>query len=341
MANSNATYQDIANYTGFSKTTISRYFNRPESVTEENREKISHALEVLNYQSNKVARILARGRTEFIGIIVPNMYMSFYDEILDQFLKTYDKYGYKFIVFSSNGNEESERQYISELLSYHVEGLVMLSHTIPSFELSSYGVPIVGIEREDLYISSVNTDNLEGAAQATRLLCDAGCEVLLHINKEGDDDRTPAHRRIDGFLKVCRERNITHRVFTYGQESDYQDLQQRITVLVDDILTTWPGWKKGLFCSSDSIANIVLNDLFRRFGQLPPDFRIIGFDGSSLADQSVLPLSTVEQQVDQLVDSAMDLLVSQIRERKEPEQNSVSEPVHRTIAPVLRQGATV
>ena len=29
----NATYQDIANYTGFSKTTISRFFNRPETVT--------------------------------------------------------------------------------------------------------------------------------------------------------------------------------------------------------------------------------------------------------------------------------------------------------------------
>ena len=46
MATGNATYQDIANYTGFSKTTISRYFNRPETVTPENREKIRHALEV-------------------------------------------------------------------------------------------------------------------------------------------------------------------------------------------------------------------------------------------------------------------------------------------------------
>lgn len=131
----NATYQDIANYTGFSKTTISRFFNRPETVTPENREKIQHALEVLNYKGNKVARILASGKTEFIGLIVPNMYLSFYGEVINRFLKSHDRYGYKFIVFSGSGDEESERRYIGELLSYHVEGLIVLSHTIPSYEL--------------------------------------------------------------------------------------------------------------------------------------------------------------------------------------------------------------
>ena len=88
MSRPNPTYQDIANYTGFSKTTISRYFNRPDTVTPKNRAKIRHALEVLDYKSNKVARILAKGQTEFIGLVVPNLYLSFYGEILDQFLKT-------------------------------------------------------------------------------------------------------------------------------------------------------------------------------------------------------------------------------------------------------------
>ena len=42
----NVTFADIAEYTGFSKTTISRYFNNPDSVTIENQEKIANALEV-------------------------------------------------------------------------------------------------------------------------------------------------------------------------------------------------------------------------------------------------------------------------------------------------------
>lgn len=50
MAKKNVTFADIAAYTGFSKTTISRYFNNPDSITVENQEKIANALEILNYK---------------------------------------------------------------------------------------------------------------------------------------------------------------------------------------------------------------------------------------------------------------------------------------------------
>ena len=39
MAKKQVTFADIAEYTGFSKTTISRYFNHPDSLTLENQEK--------------------------------------------------------------------------------------------------------------------------------------------------------------------------------------------------------------------------------------------------------------------------------------------------------------
>ena len=40
----NVTFSDIAEYTNFSKTTISRYFNNPDSLTLENQEIIAKAL---------------------------------------------------------------------------------------------------------------------------------------------------------------------------------------------------------------------------------------------------------------------------------------------------------
>ena len=40
----NVTFNDIAKYTHFSKTTISRYFNNPDSLTLENQEIIAKAL---------------------------------------------------------------------------------------------------------------------------------------------------------------------------------------------------------------------------------------------------------------------------------------------------------
>ena len=55
------TFDDIAQYTNFSKTTISRYFNNPDSLTSKNQEIIAQALIDLNYRQNKVAKILANG----------------------------------------------------------------------------------------------------------------------------------------------------------------------------------------------------------------------------------------------------------------------------------------
>ena len=43
---------------------------------------------------------MANGKTEIIGVIIPNLYMHYYSDVLDHIISTYEKYGYKFIVFA-------------------------------------------------------------------------------------------------------------------------------------------------------------------------------------------------------------------------------------------------
>ena len=95
------TFDDIARYTNFSKTTISRYFNNPDSLTLKNQEIIAQALIDLDYQENKLAKVLANGKSEFVGIMLPNLFLHYYSEMLNQILSTYEKFGYKFLVFST------------------------------------------------------------------------------------------------------------------------------------------------------------------------------------------------------------------------------------------------
>ena len=208
----NVTFSDIAEYTHFSKTTISRYFNDPDSLTLENQQIISDALEKLDYKENKVARILANGKTEFIGVIIPDLYYHYYSEMLNQILSSYEKFGYKFLVFIGNENEDTERRYIQELMAYKIEGLIILSHTIPSKELAGLQIPVVTIEREDQYVSSVNTDNYMGGYQATNLLARHNCDILIHINSPTPESY-PAYGRICAFYDLCRDKQIKHQVY--------------------------------------------------------------------------------------------------------------------------------
>lgn len=334
MAKTKVTFDDIAKYTNFSKTTISRYFNNPDSLTLKNQEIIAQALIDLDYKENKVAKILANGKTEFVGIIIPNLYFHYYSEMLNQILSTYETYGYKFLVFAGNANEKVERQYIQELLSYNIEGMIMLSHTIPSKELNSYHIPIVTIEREDEYVCSVNTDNYMGGIQAASLLYKSGCDILIHINVPVDKS-TPSYGRIQGFLDICTEHTLPHELLLCDLGNTYQENLVEIRRLTDSLSDKYPGKRKGIFLANDTYANMMVNCLFQKYGSFPKDFNIIGFDNSPISSEAVIPTSTVGQQIDKIAQTAMQLLVEQMEERKKRRPVPLEEPIHKVIAPVL------
>lgn len=334
MGKKNITFSDIAKYTGFSKTTISRYFNNPDSLTLENQQIIADALEKLNYKENKVARILANGKTEFIGVIIPNLYMHYYSEVLNQILKTYETFGYKFLVFTGDDQETNERKYIQELLSYKIEGMIILSHTIPSRELASYNIPIVTIEREDQYVSSVNTDNYMGGVQATSLLAKIGADVLIHINAEFSS-QIPSYGRIKGFTDICKEYKIPHELILTDTGHSYEETSQILKNLIEDIDIRYTGKTKGIFLPNDTFANIVLHHLIRRYGKLPDDYKLIGFDDSPVSREAIVPISTVGQQIDKIASAAMEILNVQIKESHKRKPALSSEPVHQIIPPIL------
>ena len=330
----NITFSDIAEYTHFSKTTISRYFNNPDSLTLENQQIIADALEKLNYKENKVARILANGKTEFIGVIVPDLYHSYYSEMLNQILSTYETFGYKFLVFIGNEHEETERRYIQELMAYKIEGLIIMSHTILSKELAELQIPVVTIEREDQYVSSVNTDNYMGGYQATSLLAWHNCDVLIHINSPTLESVT-AYKRIKAFYDLCAEKQIPHQVFIRQMGHSFENAYKVLVPIVEELEQNYQGMKKGIFISNDTHANVLLNILFRKYGSLPDDYLIIGFDNSPISREAVLPISTIGQQIDQIAYEAVRLLVEQMNERKKRRPVISEQPVHKVIPPIL------
>ena len=334
MKQKKVTFDDIAKYTGFSKTTISRYFNNPDSLTLENQEKIAKALTELNYQENKLAKVLANGKSEFVGIIVPNLYMHYYSEMLNQILSSYEQYGYKFLVFVGTGRKEDERKYLQELLAYKIEGMIILSHTIPSKELASYNIPIVTIEREDKYVSSVNTDNYMGAVQATSLLIKNNCDVLIHINSDFSHD-IPSYGRIKGFLDICEEKNVNHELILTDLGNSYKENYDYIFSILQDIKKKYPNMKKGLFMANDTHANVLLNIIVREYGTLPDEFRIVGFDNSPIASEAIIPISTVGQQIERIADEAMELLVKQMNEQKKRRPSPQKEIIHKKVTPIL------
>ena len=339
MAEKNVTFNDIAKYTHFSKTTISRYFNRPDTLTPKNQEIIRQALIDLNYKGNKVAQILAKGQTEILGVIVPNFSLAYFSAIVSRILLTYEEFGYKFLVFAGNENEMIEKQYLEELMSYQVEGLIVMSHTVPSKDLALLPVPVVSIEREDACISSVNCDNYKGGYEAAGLLAEHNCDILIHVNSP-QPETVPAYQRKTGFVDFCKENSLPHELFIREMGVTYRTIHPPMVELLNLLEEKYPSQKKGIFFSNDTLANIFLNLLIRRYHGLPDSYRIVGFDNSPAAKEAVYTISTAGQQIRKTAWEAVHLLDELIRRKKADKAEALPVPIHKVIPPVIYRRET-
>ena len=250
-----------------------------------------------------------------MGILIPNLYMHFYSEMLNQILSTYETYGYKFLVFAGNSKADVERKYIKELLAYNIEGMIVLSPTIPSIELAACGIPVVGIEREDQYICSVNTDNYLGGVQAASLLKKSSCGILIHVNADLPDT-APASGRIRGFVDTCEKFHLPYDLILTDLGNTFEENRAGILKLLETLEQKYPNEKKGIFMPNDTHANVLLNLLFQKYGKLPETYRLLGFDNSPISREAVIPTSTVGQQISVIAGTAMELLSSMMEERK-------------------------
>lgn len=317
MKKQNTTYGDIASYTNLSKMTISRYFNQPDSLADETKEKIEEALKKFNYTENKFAKALSSGKSGIIGMITPTFFYNFYTALIDAFIRIYPKSPYKFLVFTSDNSAEMERSFLTELLSYRIEGLIILSHTLSSGELSKYPFPVIGIERESKYISSVDTDNVSGTKQAVKRLLQDGCEVLVHINI-ATAPSLPAYARIEIFEQVADQAGIPHQCFMIPDDihTDVCKLYDCFGEICQTLHKKFPHKRIGVFVCNDTMAHLFLNSALTNGFLVPQQLEIIGFDNSPVSEQAILPITTVGQNVNRIVSQTVRLLDQQLEEKK-------------------------
>lgn len=112
-------------------------------------------------------------------------------------------------------------------------------------------------------------------------------------------------------------------------------MRKNLSEVVDELEKTYPNQRKGIFVSSDTHANVLLNLLIQRYGHLPDDYYIVGFDDSPISTEAVIPISTVGQNIDQIAHEAVKLLVEQMNERKKRKPVPLEKPVHKAITPYL------
>src|ERR1700693_5856251 len=103
----------VAEVAGVSVGTVSHVITGSVNVSEPLRMKVQAAIRELNYHPNHVARSLKTSKTRTLGIIVPDLTISFFPQVIRGAETAPRKRGYSLIAV--NSDDDSQRQ--NDLLS--------------------------------------------------------------------------------------------------------------------------------------------------------------------------------------------------------------------------------
>jgi len=324
------TLEDIAKFSGVSRSTVSRVINGDEKVSEETRQRVLNIIQQYNFQPNMAARRLAAGRTNVIGLVIPtdggNIFNDPYFSSLIQGVSAQCNHR-EYSVMLWLAEPEFEHRMVSQIVSNGmVDGVVVSSTLIDEpivLSLQNSMMPFVLIgHRPAIQASSVDIDNLLAAYQATSHLINCSSPRKRIATIAGPQNTIAGHDRLKGYNLALQENGITIDntlviVGNFSEASGYSAMQQ--------LLPTRPD---AVFVASDLMAAGAYRAIREAGLSIPGDIAIVGFDDLPIATQMDPPLSTIHQPIQRIGEQAVQLLINQL-------QHEESKPTHLIIQPEL------
>lgn len=286
------TVYDIAHAAGVSPATVSRVLRGATRVAEDKREAVLAAAEKLRYRPNLMAQDLASGRSQTVGLVIPDTVSSFWGPLVKGVESTLRDKGYNLLMVSAEACE-GEANAVDLLVRHQVHGLVLAGgwSAEPAL-LADVGedLPIVAVCRAFSRADSrIIVHNREGARQATQHLILLGHTQIAHIS--GPADAEDAAERRQGYLDALAAAGIAYdpaRVV----EGDFRmpgGFAAMEKLLASAVRFT------AVFAASDQMALGALSALHGRGIAVPESVSVVGFDDETFAAYCWPSLTTMRQ----------------------------------------------
>src|SRR5215218_7478086 len=141
-----ATIKDVAAATGLSPAAVS-YALRGVQTSAETQERVRRAAEELGYSGNAVARALARGRTDLVGVLSGSLQDLGEQQFVELLGRELGRHELHMVVVDARGEPERERMLARQLADQLVDGLVIspLDPSDPSWQEIGEALPVVTV----------------------------------------------------------------------------------------------------------------------------------------------------------------------------------------------------
>jgi DNA-binding LacI/PurR family transcriptional regulator len=312
-----ASLRDVAEHAGVSVATASRVVSGLDNVRSETRERVERAMRELLYVPPG-----RRPTTGMIGLLVPSLENPIFPALAQEMEERATEAGFASILCNTTAAAFREVDYVHMLLDRGADGMIFISCEMTNLSgehdhyarLVEEGARIVFVNGalNTLRVPSVAVDERGAGELAARHLIDLGHERIGYV--AGPDYYLPTRQKAAGREAALRAAGLEpDGLVAYGADFSVEEGRAALRELLE--LDPPP---TGVICSSDLMAIGVLQEAAARGLRVPEDLSVVGFDGIDAAAWTSPSLTTMEQPISEIAETAINALRTLIAEPEKP-----------------------
>jgi LacI family transcriptional regulator len=282
-------------------------------------------MEALNYQPNAVARSLRQGKTNTIGLVLPDIANPFFSEISRGIADEAFEKGYSVFLCNTELDMQRELFHVNVLSNNQVDGIIFVAAGDQADSLDFLlhrKMPLVMIDRNvpNVEADVVLTDHQLGGFLATRHLLELGHTRIACI--AGPSSISPSSERITGYRKALEQAGIVPDDDLIIRGDYHPQTGMDIT---QTILHIHPR-PTAIFALNDLMAIGALRALAEAGYVVPRDMAVVGYDDLEIARFINPPLTTIAQPKKEIGRQAVNLVVERMSSKNRPPSRLVLPP---------------
>lgn len=284
-------------------------------VSEPLRLKVQAAIQQLDYHPNHVARSLKTSRTRTLGIVVPDLTISFFPQVIRGAEMAARERGYSLIAVNSTDDAERQQELLSLLRSQRVEGILLIAAAAPTppnqmLRVIESGIPIVCVDRipDRVDVDSVSVDDVAASEMGAEHLISMGYRKLAIVT--GPISLKNERHRLLGYKKALERSGIAFdkRLVWHGNlRTDDVAQMCREQLMVDFALRP-----DALFCTNGPTALGALQAIRDHGLTTPGDMGFVTFDELTSHDIFTPAITTIIQPAYEIGFKASGILLERI-----------------------------
>ncbi len=282
--------RDVAKQANVSVGTVSNVLNRPSQVSEEMRQKVRKAIDMLGFIPNSNNR--STKEQPVLGLILPLSNNPFYEELAQGIEDGVAKSGLRVLIGYSREDEAIEMQLLNSMVDAGFKGIIMTpvgarNQVFEKFIEENVRVGFISQTDDHVEQCSVSIDQVRGGYIGIEYLATLGHKKILWVS--GPAHHHQSNQRFVGVTQAGREFGV--EISTISSPSlDFLSGEH----IAPGILAKGP-LPDAIFCANDATALGIMNYLYKSGLKVPEDVSVLGYDNVSYAESALVPLTTVSQ----------------------------------------------